>query len=133
MQLRLDEVTAGVGEVAKYMSRSAPSSSFLGVRDHEIFVLLWSIPVGFGVRGGLSLIIAGWRVKDEMGRSVSSSSDSVGESGVESEANEVCDMAGCGAGDDCGRLYDFFQDCMAVWLRDLRPVRELDAGCTSRG
>lgn len=33
--LALEAPTAGDGEVARYMRRSAPSSSALGVRDHD--------------------------------------------------------------------------------------------------
>jgi len=44
---------AGVGVVARNMSKSAPSSPVLGVRDHEMFASLLIIRrCGGGVRGG---------------------------------------------------------------------------------
>jgi hypothetical protein len=89
---------AGLGDVARYSSKSAPSSPVLGVRDHET---LWAFLMrrsGGGVCGGEEVMrVDSLRVKLVTGMSASSSSLNSGDGGssgiVEpSEMKESCVM-----------------------------------------
>lgn len=120
--LARDAFTAGDGEVARYMSRSAPSSPVLGVRDQETWFIFLKCLSGGGVRGGEDVIrVVLLMLKLVMGRSASSSSLNSGDGGssgmVEvSEMNDRCDgweegkraCLVCLIGEDSGKPSLFF-------------------------
>lgn len=104
------------GELARYTSRSAPSSFVFGVRDQEMFCFC-NRRSGGGVRGGDDAIrVAGLRRKLCTGRSASSSSLNSGDGGSSGtvDASEMkerlwmlfdakCACLVCLIGDDSGR------------------------------
>ena len=101
------------------MSRSAPSSPVLGVRDQETFCTLRILRSGDGVRGGdeVMRVLVFFNPKLCTGRSASSSSLSSGDGGSSAmvDPSETKDMVErlfelnlacltCLMGDDSGRL-----------------------------
>ena len=119
------------------MSRSAPSSPVLGVRDHETLCVLRSRFAGDGVLGGEDVILVlALMLKLCIGRSASSSSLMSGDgssSGIV-DVNDTLEMLLglkrvcllCFIGDDSGRLCDLFQGCEGILI--LLPVRGPDDG-----
>ena len=109
---------AGDGDVARYISRSTPSSPVFGVRDHETLFVFLIRRSGGGVCGGEEVMrVEALMVKLWTGRSASSSSLNSGDGGssgiVEpSEMKDNCVMLFEGKracfrwliGDDSGRL-----------------------------
>lgn len=96
--LALEAPTAGEGDVARYMRRSAPSSSAFGVRDQDTWLMLLIRRCGGGVRGGEDVMrVEALMLKLVMGRSVSSSSLNSGDGGSSamvdpSEMKDSCDI-----------------------------------------
>lgn len=143
---RLEALTAGDGEVARYMSKSAPSSSTFGVFDQDTFsnwLNLFMPRLGGGVRGGEDAMRAeALTLKLLMGRSASSSSLNSGEGGSSaivdvSEMRDRCEMLLEGKracfcdliGEDSGRPSLFFHvACRAAAPLVRRPVAAPDTG-----
>jgi hypothetical protein len=141
---------AGLGEVARYISKSAPSSPSLGVRDHATLCAFLIRLSGGGVCGGDEVIrVEELSVKLVTGKSVSSSSLNSGDGGSSgivdpSEMKESCvrlceEKRAClvwWIGDDSGNPCPLFHDrCRADDTRCLRPVIGPDDGnfCRSDG
>lgn len=104
------EFLAGDGEVARYMSRSTPSSPVLGVRDQETLCALRMRRSGGGVCGGDEVMrVEALMLKEWTGMSASSSSLWAGDGGL-SGTVEPSEMK-----ERCETLFDGKRACLA-WL-----------------
>lgn len=125
------------GDVARWRSKSAPSSPVFGVRDHETLCTFFIRRSGGGVCGGDEVMrVEALMVKLWTGRSASSSSLNSGDGGSSGivEPSEMKERwvgllegkRACLAwliGDDSGKLCFFFQEtCRADATLVLRPV-----------